>query len=272
MNEYYKKQCPDWANDTQLEHDLILGDDSDSLLSCNLLTDMTLGLWDINYFYDFENFYINKKTESPTIGVDMAFTRSTRCFDNHVSRQFSHSKFNPYCMNMNLYKGISCENYYKKYPFSTLMLIMSYYDIPLPKSDIGKELLLACDSAFKGHYASKDFFKKIHTDWLEVLGFGSLVDVLDKRTPNFFYELQKDYGLNEKIRLDENGYLESNINLEAIQSHLDWKLELPDQQFKLYAKRVRDGHKLGAKSIPDMSELISLAFTGKDYVSYTYKG
>lgn len=271
MKEYYKKQCPKWADDTMLEHDLILGDDSDSLLSCNLLTDMTNGLWDINYFYDFKNSYRIKKSDLPSIGVDMAFTKNVRCFDNHVSRQTISSNFNKFCMNMNLYNYISRDNYYKKYPFSTLMMIMSYYDIPLPKSDIGKEIILAVDSAFKGHYANNEHFKKIHTDWLEALGFESLVDTLNKRNPSFFYGLQQDYGLNEKIFINEYDILESEIDLNGIQPYLDWKLELPQQKFKLVKEFVREGHKLGEKRIPQRSDLISLAFTGKDYVSYTHK-
>ncbi|WP_066173377.1 hypothetical protein [Bacillus marinisedimentorum] len=272
MNKYYKDQCPTWAENTQLEHDLILGDDSDSLLTSNLLTDMTNGKWDINYFYDFQDFYRHKKTELPLIGVDMAFSKNVRCFDNHVSKKFSHSQYNKYCMNMNLYKNISTENYYKKYPFSTLMMVMSYYNIPLPDSQIGKEIILAIDSAFKGHYTYKEHFKKIHTDWLTSLGFDSLVDTLNNRNPNYFYELQKHFGLNEKIYIDAEGHLQTGIDLEGIQNHLDWKLELPLQQFKLIKECVREGHRIGQKYIPDKSELVSLAFTSKNYVSYTHRG
>lgn len=271
MHEFYKKQCPEWANDTQLEHDLMLGDDSDSLLSCNLLQEITNEKWKVNYFYDFENFYRYEKTGLGAIGVDMAFIKNVRCFDNHVSREFSYSKYNKYCMNLNLYKGISRENYYKKYPFSTLMMIMSYYNIPLPKSELGKEILLAVDSAFKGHYTYKQHFKQIHTEWLKVLGFESLIDVLNKRTPNFFYGLQEEYGLNEKVFIDDNGYLQTGINLKAIQPYFDWKLELPKQQFKLIKECIRESHRLEEKSIPDESQLISLAFTAKNYVSYTYQ-
>lgn len=271
MQEYLKQQCPTWADKTYLEFDLMVGDDSDSLISCNLLEEMTSGKWNTNYFYNFESFYRVKNTENHVIGVDMAFTKNVMCFDNHVSRQYSNSKFNPYCMNLNLYKGINAnDNYYKKYPFSTLMMIMSYYDIPLPAGEIGKEIILAIDSAFKGHYTPNEYFKKIHTDWLEALGFSSLIDTLKKRDKKYFNAIQEQYGLNEKIFIDDEGYLQTDILLKAIQPHIEWKIELPEQQFKLKKACIREAHKLGAKEIPDRKKLNSLAFTGKDYVSYTY--
>ncbi|USK69194.1 hypothetical protein [Peribacillus asahii] len=272
MITYLKKQCPEWANDTYLEHDLILGDDSDSGISCNLLDEITSGFWKANYFYNFNNFYRIEKTGLPIVGVDMAFMKKVKTFDNHVSKRYSHSNYNPLSMNLNLYKGISAEkNYHRKYPFSTLMLIMSYYDIPLPKSEIGKEIILAIDSAHKGHYASSDYYKGIHTNWLEELGFTSLIDVLNKRNRNYFKGVQGEYGLNEKIFIGDAGYLKSNINLEAIQPHLNWKLSIPEQPFKLLRKWNGDQHEIGEKKLPDSKKLISLAYTGKDYVCYTYQ-
>lgn len=279
MKKYYKDQCKnlEWVDETNSEYDLMLGDDSDSLITANLNTEITNGLWDINYFYDFKSFYrINKRDkvqQKQIIGVDMAFTKNVRCFDNHIQKQFNNSPVNPYCMNLNNFTPnlSASKNYYKKYPFSTLMMVMSYYDIPLPKSQIGKEIVLAIDSSFKGAYATKDFFKKIHTNWLEELGFESLIDILNSRSIDYFYKLQDTYNLNEKVYLDKDGYLKTNINLNAIQPHLDWKLELPNKQFHLIKQHHKEAHLLDNKQIPKREELISLAFTGKNYVSYTYK-
>ncbi|USK86166.1 hypothetical protein [Peribacillus asahii] len=252
-----------------LEHDLMFGDDSDSSLSCNLLEEMTNELWKVNYFYNFESFYRIEKTGNTIIGVDMAFTKKVRCFDNHLSQQYYNSPHNPYCFNLNVYKGINADkNYYKKYPFSTLMLLMAYYDIPLPKTQIGKEIILAVDSSFIGHFSEKPHFKKIHTDWLEDLGFGELVDILDQRNKPYFYNLQEHYGLNSKIRINEEGYLESNINFEAIRPHLEWKIGLPDDKFKLIKRCKRGYIDVTENRLPE--NIISLAYTSKKNASFTY--
>ncbi|NEZ02369.1 hypothetical protein G4D62_24215 [Bacillus shackletonii] len=269
MKEYYKEKCPSWANNVEVKNDLILGDDIDSLATCNLLTDITNENWKVNYFYNFKDFYIHTETELSTIGVDMAFTRNVKCFDNHVSKEHSNSPYNPFCMNLNLYKGVSRENYGKKYSMSTLLMVMSYYDIPLPKSQEGKELLLAVDTAFKGYYSS--YFNPIHTNWLEILEYTELIDILKQRDSKYFYDIIKYFGLHEKVWIDENGFLQSNIKLEEIQPYFDWKLELPKQQFSLRKECIREGHEIGKKSIPERSQLISLAFTSKNYISYTYK-
>ncbi|MCI1590120.1 hypothetical protein [Heyndrickxia oleronia] len=270
MNKYYKDKAPQWTNDTHIKHDLMIGDDSDSSLSCDLLAHITNGKWKPNYFYNFESFYQINKSDNPLIGVDMAFTKNVRCFDNHLSQQYYNSKHNPYCFNLNVYKGINADkNYYKKYPFSTLMLIMSYYDVPLPKTQLGKEIILAVDSSFIGHYATKDFFKQIHTDWLELLGFGELVEILDQRSKSYFYDLQQEYGLNEKIHINENGYLETNINFEAIQPYLDWKVDIPNEQFELLHTCHRGFIKdISQERLPD--NLVSLAYTSKKSAAFTY--
>ncbi|MFT8321688.1 MAG: hypothetical protein ABF649_12340 [Bacillus sp. (in: firmicutes)] len=275
MNEYYRNLCPEWAKEIQLQHDLVLGDDADSLLSCNLLEEITNGLWKVNYFYDFEDIYRANKTSERIIGVDMAFTKQgARCFDNHVSRAYPNDTYNKNCMNLNFYKDYisATKNYYKKYPFSTLMLIMAYYDIPLPKSDAGKAIILAIDSSHKGHYTNNSYFKQIHTDWLELLGFGSLVDILNKRDMAFFKKVQEYFGLSEKVYLNEDGLLKTDIKLELIQPYLDWDLGLSDKKFKLIKQFEREGHSVGEKRLPNKEDIISLAFTGKEYISYTHRG
>lgn len=271
MKQYYKDKAPKWTiEELNLERDLIFGTDSDNSISCNLLEDITGGKWKPNYYFDFENMYGSKYTGNKIIGVDMAFIKNFRTFDNHLSQQFNSSKYNPNCFNMNLYKGITADkSYCKKFPFSTLMLIMGYYDIPLPETQIGKEIILAVDSSFKGHYTSNSFFKNIHTEWLELMGFSELYDILEQRSMSYFYELQEEFNLNSKIIMNNDGYLETNIDLKAIQPYLDWKLYIPDQQFELI-KECKLGHinDINKERLPD--NVISLAYTSKNRASFTY--
>lgn len=266
MKNELKEKMPDWCiKDLKLERDLILTNDIDSLMSSILLEVMTNYLWRINYFYDFTSIYRANKTKSATIGVDAAFTKNVRTFDNHYT---IHNKASA---NMNRIKGIGIHNYCEKYPFSTLMLIMAYYDIPLPKTQIGKEIILATDSAFKGFYTTNKRFKQIYIDWLEDMGYTCLIDILNQRDKDYFYKLQDDYGLNEKIEIDEQGYLHTKINFKDIQPHFDFKIGLPQQRFIYIQTFQTDAHKVGVKPIPSKDKLISLAYTYKDWVCYTYK-
>ena len=186
MKKEIRELFPAWINEIDKKYDLILGDDVDSAVSSSLLETITNGKWNINYFYDFKNFYRHEKTGNKTIGVDMAFLKS-RCFDNHISKRTKNDIHNELCANLNIVHNISCENYTSKYSMSTLMLIMSLYDIPLPSSQEGKEILLAIDTGFKGFYISA--FQHIHMNWLEQLGFTELIDILNKRSIKYFYGL-----------------------------------------------------------------------------------
>ena len=129
MKKEIRELFPNWINETDKKYDLILGDDVDSVVSSSLLETITNSNWKVNYFYDFKNFYRHEKTENKTIGVDMAFLKS-RCFDNHISKRTKNDIHNELCANLNIVHNISCENYTSKYSMSTLMLIMSLYDIP----------------------------------------------------------------------------------------------------------------------------------------------
>jgi len=267
MKNELQQRMPDWCvNDLKLERDLILTNDIDSLMSAILLQVLTNYLWRINYFYDFMSIYRHKKTGNITIGIDAAFTKNVRTFDNHYT---IHNKASA---NMNRIKGIGRNEYCKKYPFSTIMLIMAYYDIPMPTSPTGREIILAIDSSFKGFYTTNDYYKKIYLNWLEEMGYTSLIDILNQRDKDYFYKLQDDYGLNEKIEIDEQGYLYTKINFNDIQPHFnDFKIELPQQRFQHLRTFQTAAHKIGEKPIPSKDKLISLAYTYKNWVCYTYK-
>ena len=196
----------------------------------------------------------------------MAFLKS-RCFDNHISKRTKNDEHNPLCANLNLIHNISCENYTSKYSMSTLMLIMSLYDIPLPRTTEGKEILLAIDTSFKGFYS--DYFRPVHTNWLEELGFTELIDILNKRNMKYFYGLIKQYNLQKKIEINKNGCLRSEIKFDAIQPFFDFEIGLPAEQFRLIKKCQRANHETYIQ-LPERERIISLAYTKRNFVSYTY--
>ncbi|WP_154663036.1 hypothetical protein [Bacillus massiliigorillae] len=195
----------------------------------------------------------------------MAFTKNIRTFDNHLT-----DNKNKLAMNYNNIKHIFKSEYYKKYPFSTLLTIMSVYDIPLPDSKEGKILLLSIDTAFKGHYASKKIYTDIHNNWLETLGYSELIDILEEKESSYFYNIINHFKLNSSIWICENGQLDTEIKINSLNNYFDYNIELPQQEFKLVKELERDGHLIGEKDLPMRDRLISLAYTSKNYVSYTY--
>ncbi|OXS67236.1 hypothetical protein [Priestia filamentosa] len=263
------KQLPPFVNETQLEHDLMLGDDVDSFLGCNLLQEITNGKWKVNYYFNFQNTYQINKTSLKPIGVDMALGRSIRTFDNHLTQLFPNSYANQNCVNLNVYNNITVQSYAKKYPLSTLLLIMSIYDIPLPKTQLGKEILLSVDSSHKGFYASNSYFKSIYINWLEEIGYTELIDVLDKRNKEYFHKVQNHYNLNDKILLNEEGRLHTNIMINEIQPHFDYKLSLPEEKFKL-KKKYKHIRTHAYDKLPPTDQIINLVYPYKDKVMYNY--
>lgn len=276
MDKYFTEKAPKWVQETNKKYDLVLGDDIDSLASCCLLKEITGNDWEINHFYDFKSFYTAAdKISRQMIGVDMSFVKDgIRCFDNHVNRIVSGVPFSNSAMfNVNLmYEKdsyfIARDNYKRKYSLSTLLEIWSYYDFPLPKTTLGKEVLLAIDTSFKGHYV--DYFHDIHTMWLgEALQFPELIDILKQHDKEYFYGLIKQFGLNEKIAITDDGTLKTNIDLDNVSKLLGIDISLPIQKFKLIKQFERCGHKIGEKRLPDRKDIVSLAYTSSNYVSYT---
>lgn len=156
MREKIKNEFPKWVNEINSQYNLILSNDIDSLMSCCLLN--YLFQTKITHFYNFKAIYTTDEKAKNLIGVDIAFSNNFKVFDNHVTRIDKNDKVNILSANLNAIYNISRENYYKKYCGSTLLQIWSLYDVPLPKTEEGKMILLAIDSSFKGHYIEK--FKK----------------------------------------------------------------------------------------------------------------
>lgn len=86
-------------------------------------------------------------------------------FDNNVNRVNLSDYTNPNAINSNILSDITNENYYDKYLDSIALLIWSIYNIPLPETELGKMILLAIDTTFKGFYG-KDQYKRANKYFL----------------------------------------------------------------------------------------------------------
>lgn len=269
MNQNIKGKFPKWCNElSPNKYCLAVGDDIDSLMTAALLQRL-FGL-EIIYYYDFKNFYRTKETNKIPIGCDMAWERGY-CFDNHVVQLNQDDKYNVNSANMNIANNISRDNYFEKYALSTLLTVWSYFDFPLPTRRVAQEILLSVDVAFKGHY--NDNFKQTNNKYLHMLEFQDLISVLNEHDANYFYDIILKYGLEKKILLNQNGFLDTQINLATLQGFFDLDLKLPNEQFHLYKQYEYNRCALENKKYyksDNKSKIISLALTRKNYVNYTY--
>lgn len=270
MIEQLKSKFPTWTNDQQQgKYDLCLSNDLDSLLSCLYLKH--LKGYEINYFYDFTALYKANDTGKPLIGVDMALERG-KVWDNHITKLSRSDKVNPDSANVNAVTGISRDNYYTKFCGSTLLQIISYYSIPLPISREGKIILLAIDSTFLGYYHND--FQAINRNWLEQLELYELLHMLDSGIhKSEFYRVKQQYNLDAPIKVNENGILETEIDLAAMQGFFDFPLSLSAEKFnKTYtfnqtSKFEMDRNKEFSKH--NINGLYSIALTHKNKFKYT---
>lgn len=259
---------PEWfKNDTEGLY-MMIGDDLDSILSAHLL-EKHLG-WKVNWFYDFEQIYEDDSSicESKRVGVDMALDNEHKTIDNHVTMLSNIETPNPNSVNLNCMYDQSTIRYGEKYAGSTLLLVWSLLGLPIPDNDEGKKILLSVDSAYKGHYSKK--FRPIHSEWLEKLGLGELINFLDEETKQLdYYVAQRDYKLNEKVYLNEKGQVETEIDLESVGRHLGLDINLPDNVFKPKTQLIRKGDTVSDLNYRKPKNTFSFAMTSSKYASYT---
>jgi len=222
MRDDIKQLFPKWVNSNEY-YDLCLSDDIDSLLSCIFLE--KIKEYKINYFYDFINIYSTNQATNRMIAVDVDLQKG-KCWGNHVI-----IGENKESANLNRVLNISSRNYSNKYAGSTLLTILSYYDMDISHlSEEGKMILLCVDSAFLGFY--DDYFKEVHKKYIgDILQFPELLKVEERHTKEEFEELQKKYRLKEKIKINKEGMLYTDIALSELGAVLGIPLKLPNLKF-----------------------------------------
>lgn len=271
MEKILKERFPKWCFDNkQGQNTLVLTDDLDSLLGCSIENYVKGN--EINYFYDFNKLYVADKTDKrKAIGIDLALHKG-KSWCNHVVRINKDDYVNPQTANINALLKIHSKNYTMKYALSTALMMWSFYDLPLPKTKEGKMLLLAIDSGYLGHY--RDRFKDVHTAYLELLGFNELIDLLNETHEFEFEMLQAKYKTKAKIKLNNEGYLETKLPLADLQGFFGVPLKLPKQKFELLHEFNYTPNPLYVNNIKSKDQIdkqiFSFALTGKRKFKYTY--
>lgn len=275
MKEKYLSKVPEWYKSNE-KFDLVLSDDLDSLATVAVVQSVHPN-WNVEYFYDFDNIYVSpdvyfKENKSHTrVWCDVAFCRNEMAFDNHISRKDIDDHVNPRCINPNILADVSNYGYTNKYAGSTALLVWSLYNIPLPKTEEGKMILLCIDSTFKGFYSSK--FKERNRFFLcDVLDLPELYEVEKRHDIKEFYQLMNKYGLSQKIRYNsETKQIETKLDVAKISEMLGIDLSLPTSSYDHWRSfEQRTVNMSGIPSIKKLDKyLMTLAFTYQNVAKYS---
>lgn len=273
MKEEYIQKVPTWYRDFT-KYDVVLSDDIDGLVSTSALK--FAKNWNVEYFYDFETLYVTGQTyfkedkNAQRVWADVAITRQEKTFDNHISRKNLSDKLNKFCINPNVLSDVTNSNYYDKYCGSSALLIWSLYNIPLPQSELGKMLLLAIDTSYKGFYGKEQYKERNRFYLCEMFGFEELYEVQKRHTEQEFKDLFGKYNLATKTEIDDKGYLHTDLDLEFLSKELGIEISIPTEKCFVEWRKL-EKHKLKNfyGSVGDINRLITLAYTGKDFVMYS---
>lgn len=268
MKEVIKNKFPKWCLSNK-KFNMCLTDDLDSLSSCILLN--KIKGYEITNFYSFNTLYDmeNKTNTEKLIGVDMDLAKYS-CWGNHVT-----GINNDKSANLNVIENIGINNYYSKYCGSVLLQIISFYDVDISKlSDEAKMVLLCVDSTYLMYNFNVANCKK----WLvDILELPELFKLCKEHTREDFKELQIKYKLKSKIIVNENGYLQTNINLQELSTLFNVSFFMPKNRFieNLSLKDVGINTSQYPNFIKKLNnegkEVFSQAITNKNYIKLSYE-
>lgn len=268
-----KNTFPSWVNDN-IQRDMILTDDVDSLMSCIVLN--KLKGYEIRYFYDcshttnsqaiYTDVNINTNVNvNEIVGVDFAL-EGFKTWDNHVTRITSNDPCNPLSANLN--NCITRNSYYSKYLVSTFFTICWYYGIDFTKWSNEQLLIL---SAIDGMYhpfkeenkryktTARRHFKELNVEFLSDFIQCNIKDII---------EIENDLHLKDKILINDEGYLTTDIDLWWISKIFNISVELPTSQFEssgVYNKYYYNlDNKTSKISLQRDKTLLNFVLTGKN--------
>lgn len=288
MNIKYKEQLPLWIASIDKDYGLILSNDIDSLASCCLLqkeTNWKIKAVMLHYFNKYRIEKLKADEEpldyfgvlekglkfSDLIGVDLALMTG-KSYDNHLQIYEDNIYPNPKSVNINNFCLINRDNYKKKYAASTFLMLWSLFSYPDKDiSDDLKMLLLSIDVGFKGFF-NEEFREHLKHYIIDVLELPNLYDFLSCHNKKDFYNFHEKLNLGRKIYLDDNSYLDSNINIQEIQKIFDdndigINLQLPTEQFhrSFYCRSME------STTLPTEENIFTLSLVAKNKFKYSVR-
>jgi hypothetical protein len=284
MVEEYRNLLPTYIRNLEKQQlNLIASNDLDSIISCALWEKMYN--FKIKHFFDFRNLWTMKNfkdNQEDRLGIDLALTEG-KCVDNHVMQiSYADEIINLEALNLNNIEGIygSGISYFGKFNLNTILLSISVLDIPLPKDDETKAILLAIDSAFQGFYSTHPNDVRASHKYLKILGFEELIDFMEQKDEQYFKNIIEKYSLKAKIFI-KDGKLTSSKTLTSLCNRLKLSMsidiELPQQEFEINQRFGVQAIEIPKNTFLTKQEpinrgvkLYSLAMTGRYYMKTSY--
>lgn len=159
------------------------------------------------------------------IYVDLSICQEQLCFDNHKTFIPNSNRVNP---------NVISREYKNKYNFSTLAFIIALYGGIEKMNDTQKTMLLAIDGGFVGYYKNGGKWKDVNIYWLKKLGLTEyLLPILESHNMQYFKDFGVEYGLHDRIFINDDGYLESPTYRVP-----DYKFELKQPIQKIYVPKA----------------------------------
>ncbi|MSS43776.1 hypothetical protein FYJ27_08550 [Anaerosalibacter bizertensis] len=272
----------------------VMQDDIDSYLSSALLQKYrgirNVGIYDFSKLMLDKHTYINNKNKIVGVDVDFANYINIPSVSNHVLKVREGQEVNSLSVNNHI-----TYNYYDKSLFSTTLYLYYLLAIPLPKSELGKMILLAIDSTYLSWYKYTSPYnlainelsyytiqnRKTLTGYLEQYGMTEMIDVLNRRTEKDFQKLQNILGIKRQIEVIEMlpGWCHFVDEKKLYQSgKWDKVLEIlgldrvefvPVYDKVVYAEAKQCSTNFFKENRLNDSRLLSYARTGKDKVKYS---
>lgn len=258
----------DWFKKLDSTYNLMGSNDIDSHFSCFLLSD-----WfgcEMDLFNSFSTIYNRESVDIRTIeasslvGVDVDLTKN-KCFGNHITYLQ-----NPDVISLNKGLKYGCREYFGKFAGSTLITILSIYNYDLKDfTEEQLEVLISVDTAFKQYSFNPELFKKYYNDILE---YPIFIDIVSKHDNEYFYNIIKEYKLHEDIIVNDEGYLETEIELDRLSDLFNVDLSLTTEKFIPFYNMQTVGMNLHEfKRTVNEDEIFSSAATGKEYIMASVK-
>lgn len=258
----------DWYTKLDNTYSLMESGDIDSHFSSVLINDWfgcSIDLFNsFSTIYHRENLDINSVKSNKLVAIDVDMTKG-KCIGNHITYLQ-----NPDVISLNKGLKYGCQEYFSKFAGSSLMTVLSIFNYDL--NDFTQEqleVLISVDTAFKQYSFNPELFKEYYNDILEYSMFTELVSKYDNE---YFYNIIKDYKLHEDIRVNEDGYLETKIELDRLSDLFDINLSLPTERFVPFYSMQTVGKPLHEfKRVVDKDKIFSSACTGKNFVMASVK-
>lgn len=226
MKKELKEKFPKWIENGE-KNGLILSDDIDSLMCYIFLRDNFD--YQIRYFYDVngenythkiykqENYKYNKNIEN-VIAIDLAL-EGCKCWDNHIVKVNKNDTYNKNSANLNAIDNICNSNYTDKWCVSTYITMLSYYNVDI-KNWTRDQLAILCSIdglyyPFLKNYSSRIDFRSIARKHLKQLEYEFLEEFIDNNL-DYILKIKKDLKLDSKIKINKNGYFETDLDLKKL--------------------------------------------------------